>query len=86
MALTLEQRRAYALDALNNPVLGDIFVEQERSILARWEHTKADQTAAREQAWNELQALKRVRAGIESALNRADEAIQAENEAESDEL
>lgn len=73
--LTLEQRRAFALELLNNPVLGDIFAAQERSILAMWKGTRSEDTAKREQAWNDFRALQNVRAAIESELSRADEAL-----------
>lgn len=77
MTLTIEQRKAYALAALNNPVLGDIFTDMERATIAKWRGTDRANTAAREQAWAELKALELVKAGIESALAKANE---AENE------
>lgn len=77
MTLTLEQRKAYALAALNNPVLGDIFEDMERSTISKWKGTTRENAAAREQAWAELKALEAVKAGIESALAKA---MEAENE------
>lgn len=80
MTLTLEQRRAYALEALNNPVLTETFDDLEAEIVSAWK--AAQNTEAREEAWHKLRAAQNVRKRIESALNKADEAIHAEKEDE----
>lgn len=79
MTLTLEQRKGYALELLNNPLLGDTLEEMERDVLAVWRGTEKKDTDAREQAWMEVQAIQTLRSAIESVLARAAE---AENETE----
>ena len=75
MDFSLEQRKAYALDLLNNPLLGDILEGMERDVLAGWR--AAQNTDAREQAWYDTRAIQKLRSAIESALVKAQE---AENE------
>lgn len=79
MALTLEQRKAYALDLKNNPLLGDILEEMAQDVLSRWRGTKENDVAAREQAWVKARAIEEVASRIESVLSRA---LEAESETE----
>lgn len=79
MTLTLEQRKAYALELKKNPLLGDILEGMEHDVLTRWRGTSKQDTDAREQAWDEVQAIQTLRSAIESTLQRAAE---AENETE----
>lgn len=83
MTLTLEQRKAYALDLLNNPLLGDILEGMERDVLKHWRSTKKQDTDAREQAWDDIQAIQTLRSAIESVLQRA---LEAENATEEEAL
>lgn len=83
MTLTLEQTKGYALELQNNPLLGDTLADMEKTVLALWRGTKPKDTDAREQAWNEFQAIQKLRSAIESALQRA---LEAENETEDEAL
>lgn len=83
MTLTLEQRKAYALELTTNPLLGDILEDMESSVMTRWRGTAKQDTDAREQAWDDLQAIHRLRSAIESVLQRA---LEAENETEDEAL
>jgi hypothetical protein len=85
MTLTLEQRRAYALDLINNPLLGDILEEMKSDVFKGWKRPDGD-TAAREQAWTKYRAIEGLISAIESALRKANEALGVENEDEDESL
>jgi hypothetical protein len=82
MQLTAEQRRAYALDLLNNPLLGEILEGMKSDTMTHWAGTSAKDVETREYLWNKFQGLVNVTAGIESAIAEADEAIEAEKATE----
>lgn len=82
VALTEEQRRAYALDLLNNPVLGDTLESMKADAFSAWKNTNTKDTEAREQAWWKYRAIEALESGIESVLAEAN----AENEPEDDSL
>lgn len=75
MPLTTEQRRAYALELINNPLWPEVIEDMKQDALNLWKRTTAADVQAREQAWQKFQAIEGVQHGIESALRRADEAL-----------
>src|SRR3546814_3489897 len=71
----LEQRRAYALELINNPLWPEVIEDMKQDAMNLWKRTTAADVQAREQAWQKFQAIEGVQNGIESALRRADAAL-----------
>lgn len=82
--MDIDKRRAYALDLLNNPLLGDILEDLKKSVFNQWRSAATE--AAREPLWFKYNSLEWLEKAIESELSKADEALGLGNEDEDESL
>src|SRR3546814_11597299 len=60
MPLTIEQRRAYALELINNPLWPEVIEDMKQDAMNLWKRTTAADVQAREQAWQKFQAIEEI--------------------------
>lgn len=80
----IDKRRAFALQLLNNPLLGDILEGMKTSVFNQWK--SAGDPAARDALWHRYNSVEWVQKAIESELSKADEALGLGNTDEEDSL
>lgn len=79
-----DKRRAFALQLLNNPLLGDVLEGMKTSVFNQWR--SAQDTETRERLWFKYNSIEGTQKAIESELSKADEALGLGNEDEEDSL